>query len=63
VQIEHVAGETVVGHGGGYPGVNTELYLALKSPYTVLALANQDPPAADFASQMVVMARKAKEAK
>lgn len=65
MQIEHVEGETVVGHGGGYPGVNTELYIILNSPYTIVALANQDPPAADFASQMAkaVMAKKAKDGK
>jgi CubicO group peptidase (beta-lactamase class C family) len=65
MQIEHVQGETVVGHGGGYPGVNTELYIVLNSPYTIVALANQDPPAADFAGQMVqaLVAKKAKEGK
>jgi CubicO group peptidase (beta-lactamase class C family) len=65
MQIEHVGGETVVGHGGGYPGVNTELSIVLNSPYTVVALANQDPPAADFASQMAkaMVAKKAKEGK
>lgn len=65
MQIEHVEGETVVGHGGGYPGVNTELSIVLNSPYTIVALANQDPPAADFASQMAkaLVAKKAKEGK
>ncbi len=65
MQIEHVNGETLVGHGGGYPGVNTELNLVLNSPYTIVALANQDPPAADFATQMTnaLVAKKTKEGK
>ncbi|HEU5400499.1 MAG TPA: serine hydrolase domain-containing protein, partial [Terriglobales bacterium] len=65
MQIEHLQGETVVGHGGGYPGVNTELSIVLNSPYTIVALANQDPPAADFATQMAqaLVAKKAKEGK
>jgi CubicO group peptidase (beta-lactamase class C family) len=65
MEIRDQYGETVVGHGGGFPGVNTHLYLILGTNYTVVTLANQDPPAADFASQRVLamVVEKAKQEK
>jgi CubicO group peptidase (beta-lactamase class C family) len=65
MEIGELYGRTVVGHGGGFPGVSTRLYLVLGSPYTVVALANIDPPAAEFVGSkaVAIMAEKAKSGK
>ena len=43
---ERVAGHRIVGHGGGAPGMNGKLDIYLDGGYTVVVLANLDPPAA-----------------
>ncbi len=65
MEISDIYGRTTVGHGGGFPGVNTHLYMVLDAPYTVVVLANQDPPSADMAGEWIaaVAAEKAKTGK
>lgn len=62
MEIEDFYGRTVVGHGGGFPGVSTHLHILLDSPYTVVVLSNQDPPADGYVglSAVALMAEKAK---
>lgn len=52
--INDVYGTLTFGHGGGFPGVNTELTFLADSPLSVIVLANQDPPAASRVSSLAV---------
>lgn len=36
----------IVGHGGGFPGINSQLDIYLDKGYTVAVMSNYDPPAA-----------------
>lgn len=41
-------GKRIVGHGGGFPGINSQLDIYLDSGYTVAVMSNYDPPAAQI---------------
>lgn len=46
-------GRHVVGHSGGAPGMNSELDIDLKKGYTIIVLANIDPPAAQLVASYI----------
>jgi CubicO group peptidase (beta-lactamase class C family) len=62
IGIHSTYGRTFVGHNGGFQGVNTEIFIFLDSPYTVVVLANQDPPAELYPASTIaaLVAEKAK---
>ena len=41
-----VNGHRVVGHGGGFPGINSQLDIYSGLGYDVAVMSNYDPPAA-----------------
>jgi CubicO group peptidase (beta-lactamase class C family) len=41
-----INGKRIVGHGGGFPGINSQLDIYLDNGYTVAVMSNYDPPAA-----------------
>lgn len=45
-----VGDHRVVGHGGGFPGINSDLNVYLDLGYTVAVMSNYDPPAAQRVS-------------
>jgi len=45
---ERINGQRVVGHSGGFPGINGQLDMYLDRGYTLAVLANYDPPAAQL---------------
>jgi D-alanyl-D-alanine carboxypeptidase len=51
---EHfVSGHRIVGHGGGAPGMNGMLDVLMDNGYTVVVLANLDPPAAQTVASYI----------
>jgi len=62
MSVADIYGRTVVGHGGGFPGVSTQLYIVLDTPYSAVVLSNQDPPAAEMIGERLraLLAKKAK---
>ena len=49
-----VSGKRVVGHGGGFPGVNGELHILPATREVVVVLANYDPPAATRLAEFIL---------
>ena len=39
--IQEIAGEKVVGHGGGFPGINSDLNIFTDSGYTIAVMSNR----------------------
>jgi CubicO group peptidase (beta-lactamase class C family) len=46
-------GTRIVGHSGGFPGINSDLSMYLDKGYTVAVMSNYDPPAAQRVSNKV----------
>jgi D-alanyl-D-alanine carboxypeptidase len=52
--VQTINGDKCFGHNGSGRGVNGDLEMCLDSSYTVVALANVDPPAAEQVSQFII---------
>ncbi len=52
--VQTINGNQCFGHNGSSRGVNGDLEMCLGSSYTVVALANIDPPAAEQVSQFIM---------
>ena len=50
---EKVSGRSVRGHGGGAPGINSDLKIFWDGSYTVVVMGNYDPPAAQDLAQKI----------
>jgi CubicO group peptidase (beta-lactamase class C family) len=48
-----VDGQRIVGHGGGFAGINANLDMYLDSGYSVVVMSNYDPPAASQVAEWV----------
>jgi CubicO group peptidase (beta-lactamase class C family) len=45
-QVDDFEGEIIVGHSGGFPGINSVLDIYPRRGFTVIVLSNYDPPSA-----------------
>ncbi len=50
---DEMSGKSVRGHGGGAPGINSDLKIFWDGSYTVVVMGNYDPPAAQDLSQKI----------
>jgi hypothetical protein len=48
-----VGAERIVGHGGGFMGINGQLDIYWSSGYTVAVLSNYDPPSAGALAEKI----------
>jgi CubicO group peptidase (beta-lactamase class C family) len=52
-EVQEINGKAIVGHGGGAPGMNTDLRIFLDGSYTIVILGNYDPPAAQMLGEQI----------
>ncbi len=52
---EHTRGVRHFGHGGGLPGANAYVEIVPETNYTIVVLANEDPPEATWVGDRVLM--------
>ncbi|HEX8492743.1 MAG TPA: serine hydrolase [Pyrinomonadaceae bacterium] len=52
-QEEKINNQRRIGHGGGFPGINSELQIYPELGYTVAVMANYDPPTASRVAERV----------
>jgi CubicO group peptidase (beta-lactamase class C family) len=52
--VQTINGNQCFGHNGSSRGVNGDLEMCLASSYTIVALANVDPPAAERVSRFII---------
>ena len=50
---EQVQGARIIGHGGGFPGINSQLDIYLGKGYTVAVMSNYDPPSAQRVARRI----------
>jgi CubicO group peptidase (beta-lactamase class C family) len=50
---EQAQGTRIIGHGGGFPGINSRLDIYLDKGYTVAVMSNYDPPAAGRVAERI----------
>jgi CubicO group peptidase (beta-lactamase class C family) len=49
-----INGHRVIGHGGGAPGINSQLHMYMDLGYTVAVMSNYDPPSANRVADKIM---------
>jgi hypothetical protein len=47
-------GHRIIGHGGGAPGINSQLHMIMDLGYTIAVMSNYDPPAATAVANKIM---------